>query len=311
MLIVQKTVVSEGKSLQINLPVSFILTFNDKEIDSGSDGVAVAVGFKDLQNQGYGMKKDGSFSKLAAGSGFTYISCGDATLGEKKAVTAVSDADPPVVSATNNDVSAGDTIRLIGIEDAKQISGMDFTAGIKTLTSGTFSLDFMAKLAKAGKAGFYRKVIDRQPRRLQYITKITKGKQTVVTTSVKHGFSEGLQVEFSIEKANGMTQLNGKTAFITAVDEENNTFTVDIDSSNFTDFKFPTNEDTRATPAQVLVVGASGCKRGAFGDPSACSAVVIAGGEGKPMGKTGETIRIIMVVEALEDVGDGSCCAKC
>ena len=71
MLIAYQTVTSTGKSHQINLPVSIIFTFNDKAIDSGSAGIAVAAGFRDLQGQGYGWKKDGSASKLAAGSGFT------------------------------------------------------------------------------------------------------------------------------------------------------------------------------------------------------------------------------------------------
>lgn len=311
MLIVTDTVTSTGKSHQINLPVSIILTFNDKEIDSGSAGIAVAVGFRDLQGQGYGWKKDGSVSKLSAGSGFTYLSCSDLTLGPKKPVTAISDADPPVVSAADHDVGAGDTVRLIGVEDAKQLSGIDFTAGLKTLTGGTFSLDFMSKLAKAGKAGFYRKVTNRQSQGLKFITKIEKGSSTVVTTSVTHGFTEGLQVEFTVGKSYGMTQLDGKKGTITAIDKENNTFTVNIDSSNFSDFKFPATEDKKDTPAQVMVVGASGCKKGAFDQSSPCTAVVIAGGEGKPMGKEGEVIRIVMIVEATTSISGGSCCAKC
>lgn len=311
MLIVTDTVTSTGKAHQINLPVSFILTFNDKEIESGSDGVAIAVGFRDLQGQGYGFKKDGSLSKLAAGSGFTYLSCSDPTIGEKKAVTAVSDADPPVVSAAGHDVSAGDTVRMINVTGAKQINGMEFTAGLKTLTAGTFSLDYMAKLAAAGTTGFYRKVTNRQSQGLKYITKITKGATTIVTTSVTHGFTEGLQVEFTIGKSFGMTELDGKKGIITAIDKENNTFTVDIDSSNFNDFKFPATGDKKDTPAQVMVVGASGCKRGSFDQAVPCTAVVIAGGEGKPMGKEGEVIRVVMIVEATRNLSGGSCCAKC
>lgn len=311
MLIAYETVTSTGKSHQINLPVSIILTFNDKEIDSGSSGIAVAVGFRDLQGQGYGFKKDGSASKLPAGSGFTYLSCSDPTIGEKKAVTAVSDADPPVVSSDGHDVSAGDTVRMINVTGAKQINGMEFTAGLKTLTSGTFSLDFMSKLAAAGSDGFYRKVSNRGSQGLKYITKIEKGSSTVVTTSVLHGFTEGLQVEFTVGKTFGMTELDGKKGIITAIDKEKNTFTVDIDSSNFNDFKFPATADKKDTPAQVMVVGASGCKKGAFDQSSPCNGVVIAGGEGKPMGKEGEVIRIVMIVEATQNLSGGSCCAKC
>lgn len=311
MLIAYQTVTSTGKSHQINLPVSIILTFNDKEIDSGSAGIAVAAGFRDLQGHGYGWKKDGSASKLAAGSGFTYLSCSDPTLGEKKPVTAVSDADPPVVSAAGNDVSPGDTVRMINITGAKQLNGMEFTAGLETLTGGTFSLDFMSKLAAAGTTGFYRKVTNRTSQGLKYITKIEKGTSTVVTTSVIHEFTEGLQVEFTIGKSFGMTELDGKKGIITAIDKENNTFTVNIDSSNFNDFKFPATGDKKDTPAQVMVVGASGCKKGAFDQTVPCNGVVIAGGEGKPMGKEGEVIRIVMIVEATENISGGSCCAKC
>jgi hypothetical protein len=76
------------------------------------------------------------------------------------------------------------------------------------------------------------------------IVNMTRGIQTVSTTSAPHGFQVGVYIRFDIlGKKQGMKQLDGVIAPITAVTQ--NTFTVDIDSRNFDIFRptqaFPLN----------------------------------------------------------------------
>lgn len=59
----------------------------------------------------------------------------------------------------------------------------------------------------------------------------------VITTSVNHGYQTGLNVSFLIPSIFGMQQLNGKSANILSV--TNNTLTVNLDSSNFSAFAYP------------------------------------------------------------------------
>ena len=61
---------------------------------------------------------------------------------------------------------------------------------------------------------------------------------------VDHGYKVGSQIRFSVSSSFGMTEINGLVGNVVAVDTvtgTTNTFTVDIDSTNFTTFAFPTS----------------------------------------------------------------------
>lgn len=172
-------------------------------------------------------------------------------------VTAVSNAAIPVVSNSGtNGLSAGDVVRLINITGAQQLGGIDFTVGNNTLTSSTFSLDFMAQIV-AGTTGSWMKINYNPifyPRR-RIITKITRGTQTVVTLSVAHDYGIGQIVRVSVSAAFGTTQINGLQGTILDVDYTNNTITLDIDSSSFTAFAWPTTSQVPFTPAEIIPMG--------------------------------------------------------
>lgn len=86
------------------------------------------------------------------------------------------------------------------------------------------------------------------------ISSISQGSSTVVTTSVDHGFIVGNQVQFSIPKAYGMTQLNGKKGLVLSF--TSNTITVNIDSSSFDPFVTPSVIPLIIyDPAEVLPIG--------------------------------------------------------
>jgi hypothetical protein len=98
-----------------------------------------------------------------------------------------------------------------------------------------------------GGAGFYR-IVNINPLfypRRRYVVKITQATNAQVSTSVAHGLTPGQEVRFSIPPQSGMIQLNGNVqnnyqpcTVVTVVDDYN--FTINIDTTNFTAFTWPT-----------------------------------------------------------------------
>lgn len=260
--------------------------------------------------EAFAQQKDGSYSVIT--NAMTFYDSTKSSLGPLLKISAISAADPPVATGDKGGVKKGDTVRIINVEDAKQISGMDFTVGNKTLTDTTFSLDYMQKLDAAGKAGSYRivnpaKVVTQN---LRYITKITKGTETVVAFSVTHGYMKGQVLRFIVNQSNGMKEINNLEGLITAIDTENNTVTVDIDSSSFSDFVFPKSADTPCTPAHAVVSGVGPCAKGGAITNEATSGWMLAGGKGMPMGEENDEIYIVAKAYATS-AGTSSCCADC
>lgn len=175
-------------------------------------------------------------------------------------ITAVSNASIPVVTNSGtNGLNAGDVVRLINIAGAQQLGGVDFTIGYNTLSTTTFSLDYMSQIV-AGTTGSWRKINYDPlyyPRR-RTITKITKASSAVVTMSVTHGYQVGQAVRFVVPAAFGMVEMDGLLGTITAIDTTTttgNTITVNIDSSSFTTFAFPVTGSYPFTFAEVVPVG--------------------------------------------------------
>lgn len=178
-------------------------------------------------------------------------------------ITAVSSASIPVVTNSGtNGLAAGSIVRLYNIAGAQQLGGLDFTVGYNTLSSTTFSLDYMAQIV-AGTTGSWAYIKYDPifyPRR-RYITKITQASQAVVTLSVTHGYQVGQVVRFSIPDIFGMVQLNGLQGTITAINTAttgagSNSITVNINTSGFNAFTFPlTAVGLAFTPAEVIPMG--------------------------------------------------------
>lgn len=196
--------------------------------------------------------------EVMASGGFTLLDTSVQTPGAlTSTITAISNAAIPVVTNSGtNGLSAGDVVRIINVTGAQQLGGMDFTVGVNTLTTTTFSLDYMAQIV-AGTSGSWRKInFDPQfyPRR-RFITGITAATSAVITLSVTHGFTAGQAVRINVPAAYGMTEIDGLIGNITAVSTANNTITVDIDSSAFTAFSFPLTAAVPFTQATVVPVG--------------------------------------------------------
>lgn len=200
-----------------------------------------------------------NLEQYAVTLGFTLLDSSVQTPGVLQAtITAVSNANPPVVSAIAHGLAAGDVVRLINITGAQQLGGFDFTVGYNTLTANTFDLSYMTPIV-AGTAGSFRKINFNPifyPRR-RFITSITQAAQAVVVTSVKHGYTIGQKVRMVVPAAYGMVEMNGLQATIVDIDDAVgvNSFTIDIDSTAFTAFAFPLTAAVPFTPAEVVPMG--------------------------------------------------------
>jgi len=203
-----------------------------------------------------------AISEFVGANGFTYVDSSVQNPGNRVAITAVSTANPPVVSTGSTaGLSAGSIVRLTNTTGALQLGGIDFS--IDTIVASTsFRLPYMAQLSAAATAGYYR-LIAFNPLfypSTRFISKVTKASQAVVTLTVSivensRAWQIGQKIRFNIPAEYGMVELDGVQANIVAVDYVNNTITIDVDSTSFTTFAFPLTAAVPFTPAQAIPFG--------------------------------------------------------
>ncbi len=168
------------------------------------------------------------------------------------ATTAVTNATRPVVSTANTaGVSVGSIVRL-SLNGQTDDTGPEFVVGAVTLNTSFTLLTASNPLANVpgavgGATGFYR-IVNRDhlfyPRN-RYVVNITRAINPTVSTSVPHGMTAGQAVRLYIPTVSGMVQLNPTAqnnyqyaSILTVVDDYN--FIIDIDTTNFTAFTWPT-----------------------------------------------------------------------
>lgn len=174
------------------------------------------------------------------------------------AITAITAANPPVVSKVAHGYQVGDTVLLTATTGMLQIAGMEATVTVRD-SDDLFSIGYIVggSFAAPATAGYARRIETPnqfKPRR-KFITNITQAASAVITMSVIHDFAVGEKVRIVLPTAFGMTEINGQLGTITAISTANNTITVDINSTGYTAFAFPASGDVPFTFAQVIPVG--------------------------------------------------------
>ncbi|HAM53719.1 MAG TPA: hypothetical protein DCP92_24630 [Nitrospiraceae bacterium] len=192
------------------------------------------------------------------------------------AITAITAANPAVVSATNT-YNNGDTVIIYGASGSSSpafetIGGMAFT--ISSVSSSQFTLLGLngSTFSNAATAGFARRVSQFNPVIPQYlyVTAVSQASQAVVTVSQDptNLIWVGQKLEFTIPSSYGMVQLNNNNlqslyninypAVVTAVNYAAYQFTININTTNFTAFSFPTSgSPTQPLFATVAPAGSS------------------------------------------------------
>lgn len=262
---------SDGAVKNIALPSGYdsfeMINITDLGSTAANTNVMRAQG-SSLMPAGYGLynPKTSGAATLAlevstSTGGFTFISDSASRLNGAAVATSGTDinrANPAVVSTgtTTGLVDSVSVVRMINNTGMLQISGMDFTVGT-IVASTSFQLKYLdsSGFAADSTAGFYR-IINASDRFYpvhRYITAISKASSAVITLSVTHGFTVGQAVRVVVPDAFGMTEIDGLIGNVTAIDTTNNTITVDIDSSGFTTFAFPTSAVAAAGVSFAMV----------------------------------------------------------
>lgn len=187
-------------------------------------------------------------------------------VGNPVATTASTNATRPVVSTGSTaGLQVGSVVRLSNTAQ-NDVNGIDMVVGTVVANTSFTLLTSTNPLATApgaiGGAGFYR-IINVSPLfypRRRYVVKITQASNAQVSTSVAHGLTPGQSVRFNIPAVSGMIQLN-PTPFnnyepctvVSVVDDYN--FTINIDTTNFTAFTWPTIAQQPSGFPQVVPFG--------------------------------------------------------
>ena len=274
------TFTSDGTAVDISIPCGYtkieLVNLTDFGSAAANTNVMEAYGYSNNPD-GYGIyvpKTSGAATlgtpTMVTSNGFSFLEDnGIQTPGASLTIaTGISQATQAVVTTTaTTGLANGDVVRVFNSTGMLQIGGLDFT--ISNLSAGSsYKLAYLdsSGFAAAATAGSVRR-IPYNPRfypRNRTITKVTSsGTSTIVTLSVDHEYVAGQVVKFIVPSAFGMIELDGLQGTVTAVGASDgvvtNTITVDIDSSGFTTFAFPTSAlaATGVTFAQVVPMGES------------------------------------------------------
>lgn len=222
-----------------------------------------------------------TYASQGTSGGFTFIDQTHAPTFTKVAITAVNGTTFVVSTSNTAGLSVGDTVRLINVTGAQEISGSNLYQ-ITALTANTsITLGYAASAASAGltiangTTGFYQKVYPTQflPNTLP-VAYITQATQAVVYFFRANTYIPGQLVDFQIPTPYGMTQLSNLTAksgsgpFTTnpsgaaRILSVTNTatvssITIDVDTTGFTAFQYPTSAAFAggASPAVCMPAG--------------------------------------------------------
>lgn len=263
---------SDGTVVNLDLPPGYTEIELTNLTDIGSAAAATPVmkaWGTSLMDDGeaiYATKTSGAatiaISTTTTSDGFTFVNnSGSAALGaENSTISGITNASPPVVSLTSTTgLSDGDVVRLYSTTTALQLSGIDYTIDT-VVTDTSFNLAYGGTApGAAATAGSFRRV-PFDPRFYpanRTITAITAASSAVITLSVTHQFTAGQAVRIKVPADWGMTEIDGLIGNITAVNTTTNTITVDIDSSAFSAFAYPSSATAAAGVElpQVIPVG--------------------------------------------------------
>lgn len=253
---------------------------DDAAIMVSKENTADTATFETVTSGGFTLYDGGNQTPVAVGGPITGI-------------TAIN--DPVITTTSAHGLAVGDRVRPVGTTAMLQIAGMEFTVtAVGSTTTATLGYIDASGFAAAASAGTLYKLPSPifEPQ-TNYITNITAASSAVITMSVTHGLSVGQTVRVHCSPDFGMSQIDGLSGEITAVNTTNNTITVDIDSTGFTAFAFPTSATASAgvTFPQVVPYGvtAGGSLADAV-DNTSFRGMRLGAGADSPAGSTSDVI---------------------
>lgn len=229
-------------------------------------GMAAGTGIVEFKNSSSALLGD----TLVTG-GFTLYDPSGNPLAASIAYTAITNSTTPSIStaATTGLVSNVSIVRLsLQSGDtalANAVSGIDFAVGTVVLNTSFALKNVMANAVGSTTGTGHWRLVQFDPLfypRNRVIVNLTAATQGVVTTSIPHGFTPGQKVRFVIPAVSGMVQLNSTpqnnylTATVVSISATDLcVFTIDVDTSAFTAFTFPTVAQQPSSFPEVSPVG--------------------------------------------------------
>lgn len=308
------TVIQQGAFISVGTPttlsvvsgVDWIQVYNQSSIinNPANAGKAFYAQFLNgtILGTGYEWQNNAgatAVNLIAAPAGsFALANSSTSTPGAPVAITAISAANPPIVSTgSTTGLGTGSVVEIINTTGAKQFGGMRFTIDT-VVTDTSFRLKYAPQIV-AGTNGFYR-IIPFDPifyPRNRFITAITVGATTQIKMSVQTTYTVGQLVRVIVPPAYGAISqsINGLQGTILSIDAATNIATLNIDSTGFGAFVFPLTAATPFTQAQLAPIGAGtnpadATNLGDAVDNRAISGITLAPGVDGPGGSTGNTM---------------------
>ena len=180
------------------------------------------------------------------------------------AATGISNATKPVVlTGTTTGIVADSTIVRLSLLSgdtalANAVCGIDWSVdAVNAGVSFTIPTDALANAPGLTTGTLHYRIVNYPPlfypRRFILIN-VSKAANAVITTNIPHGYKVGQLVRFSVPAVSGMIQLDGLTGSIVSITSPT-IFVVNIDSSAFTTFTFPTVAQQPSLYPEVVPVG--------------------------------------------------------
>ena len=235
--------------------------------------------------------------------GFTLIDSSDQFPEAEKTGTIITKGAPALCTLTAHGYSTGDIIRIFSSDTMDQINGLEFS--VTKQSDNTFDLTNMdtntANFTAA--TSFKARRIPFDPQFFptnRVITRISVASSAIVTLAVNHGFTVGQEIRLQVSDDFGMTEINDLTGSITAINEADvngftNTITLNIDSSTFTAFAWPSSVASPLTFAQAIPIGESATESlgNTFGGATDNQSIIgmrLGAGILRPAGSAGDVI---------------------
>jgi len=201
---------------------------------------------------------------LSADGISTYDTANPPTFAALTGTTVTGNAGTFVVSmAETGTIAVGDYVRLYNVVGEQQISGYTFQVTAVT-NDVSITLGYMASggqtFAAAGTACQVVKFIpNRMYPRWRYIAGITQATQGVVYFTERNDYTPGEIVSFRVSSDFGMDEINNKQARVLSVTNSStvSSITLDLDTSGYTAFAFPTSAVAAAGVSPAVCVPSS------------------------------------------------------
>lgn len=289
-IIQQGRFISDGgvKTLPIRSDVDWMWIYNYTQIGAAAASTGYKFYWQRGMANGTGIEYQSNAGSTAvnmltlASGGFSLIDSANYVLPARAALTAITAANPPVITSAGHGLSVGDVVRFSNLDNQPQIAGIDFTV---TAVGATFTVgNINLANSVASTSGFWRKIpFDPiyYPRRrtVTYVSSAANTAHAKIYMSVTHGFTVGQEIRLNFPGGSDVwgnfAQLDGRIATIVGVNEARagnepnnggvaNNIVVDIDVSGLGAWNtfgaggnqgYPASTQVPFTPAQVVPVG--------------------------------------------------------